>query len=289
MRPKSPRRRGGFTLIELLVVIAIIAVLIGLLLPAVQKVREAAARLRCVNNLKQIGLAAHNFHDANGRMPPSCWYVPAARSDAEGMARPENAYGSALFHLLPFVEQDNLYRSSYGTAPGWAGNHYLSSALENQPVALFTCPSDPSNDAAAAGRARGSYGANARALLKWTPVKLESSFPDGTSNTVLFSEHYARCRQTSGPFDPVEVLWTDGTALVSDSKAPQVAPFWDRLADPMPNPLVCMAWRAQGPHPGGANVCLADGSVRSVAPTVSDNTWYLALSPNDGQVMPSDW
>src|SRR5262245_50151529 len=94
----APRR--GFTLIEILVVIAIIAVLIGLLLPAVQKVREAA-------NLKQLGLAAHNYHDAHQHLPPGIGYYPPAGG----------AFGPYLFHLLPYVEQDNLYRSALGSVP----------------------------------------------------------------------------------------------------------------------------------------------------------------------------
>src|ERR1700675_3289761 len=110
--------RGGFTLIELLVVIAIIAILIGLLLPAVQKIREAAARMKCSNNLKQLGLAAHNYHDVNGRLPPAV-SIPWATTDATNTGSDlSNLQMSGAFgpnwavYLLPFVEQTNLYQQA---------------------------------------------------------------------------------------------------------------------------------------------------------------------------------
>jgi prepilin-type N-terminal cleavage/methylation domain-containing protein/prepilin-type processing-associated H-X9-DG protein len=136
MRVRSSRPRG-FTLIELLVVIAIIAVLIGLLLPAVQKVREAAARIKCANTLKQVGLALHNYHDANGVLPPACWKerVPGSPSGANSVT----AY-YWNFMLLPYLEQSALYASMpFVKNPNWGASPYIEGL--RTPIPLLRCPS----------------------------------------------------------------------------------------------------------------------------------------------------
>ena len=155
------RLRAGFTLIELLVVIAIIAILIGLLLPAVQKVREAAARTTCTNNMKQIGLAAHNYATTVGYLPPGSVISKNAALGASWMSPgdPNGPYTGTLMFLLPYVEQDSIYKlipTGYfnfeSTQPAWAystapkdtgnGNETGIPAWATNRIKTFECPSD---------------------------------------------------------------------------------------------------------------------------------------------------
>ena len=134
------RRRSAFTLIELLVVIAIIAILIALLVPAVQKVREAAARTQCINNLKQWGLAAHGYHDANKSFPPALGFP-------RGNQNPGNGFGNGIFFLLAYIEQGTVYDSTLGAAPiaGLPAGYYFAGNNQaySRPIAALMCPSNP--------------------------------------------------------------------------------------------------------------------------------------------------
>ncbi len=215
MRPVSPRR-SAFTLIELLVVIAIIAILIGLLLPAVQKVREAAARMKCSNNLKQLGLGCHNYHDTNGALPPA---VQVYNPGAPGTANVLSVYRTPGFGpnwvvlVLPQIEQGNLYNQfatdinnfmpSNGTNQNWRN-------IRGTKVPSMLCPSDTGSEIAFAlnggNWARGNYGANAGGgFINWSigssgqdgfrggvmGVNWGARFTDitdGTSNTVMINE-----------------------------------------------------------------------------------------------------
>ncbi len=337
------RRRTGFTLIELLVVIAIIGILIALLLPAVQKVREAANRMKCANNLKQIALACHNFHDAVGVMPPGAGCVPGTFTDNP----PPDTFGTVFMYLLPYIEENNLYNNMLVTSGKFAGKRWPSTdALSynggfQKAVKTYICPSDPSVDTSgvvtdldetnAEYKMWGacSYAANVQVFCKVKPwddpaepghywydqyffsagegrPRLGSSFPDGTSNTILFGEKYAVCRNPSlgdkylgGSYWAYWNIFNDGiTTLLPKhpgfeidyfNKTTGVGPYSVFQVQPNPFNGNCDPTKASTPHPGGMQAALADGSVRNIAPGINGMTWWYACVPNDGHPMPSDW
>ncbi len=311
--------RSGFTLIELLVVLAIIAVLIGLLLPAVQKVREAANRVKCGNNLRQLGLAAHQYHDAHQHLPPGVGYYPTP---------PNGVFGTYFFHLLPYVEQDNLYRSALGSVPfpppdGPAAVYYPgNNNVYSQRVATFLCPSDPSVGPDGTVTVNGSpfgascYAPNARVVGPNGPQGMArlADITDGTTNTILHAEKYARCSHTAmapafrdggtawaycasdffpwlpPPMNTPPRAFPPGFAIaafVARGAPDAVGP--GSIFQPRPPEGNCDPTRAATAHTGGIQVGLADGSVRTLAPSMSGTTWWAAVTPSGGEVLGPDW
>jgi prepilin-type N-terminal cleavage/methylation domain-containing protein len=296
-----PTPRRAFTLIELLVVIAIIAILIGLLLPAVQKVREAAARMKCGNNLKQLGIAAHSCHDTRNGLPP--YSAPDAvnvSTAAAGQFQGKNYAGMA--HLLPFMEQDNIYRAM--STSGYAGGQYY------QVVKPYICPSDTTNNnglcrtpyGGANGWAASNYAMNFLAFgngatgdVNFTAI-MPASFPDGLSNTVLFAEIYATCNNSGDINFAYGSLWADSNNVwragfcAGDYKNGVAGYPACGMFQVQPQYLTnCDPWRASSPHTGGMSACLGDGSVRFLTASVSPATWANACDPRDGSVLGSDW
>jgi prepilin-type N-terminal cleavage/methylation domain-containing protein/prepilin-type processing-associated H-X9-DG protein len=315
------RGRPGFTLIELLVVIAIIAVLIGLLLPAVQKVREASTRIKCGNNLRQIGIATHNTHDNYGFLPPLC--VNTALPNLNYSSSPlqlagpyQGAIGFTVFTwLLPFVEEDNLFKGAFTTAPPNTNN---SGGLQYHVVKKYMCPSDPTPSAAnglgattyggANGWGASNYAANY--LVFGDPprgntegsARIPASFPDGESNTIFYAERYATCGTGGDPNDQTGKvacnLWGDSNAhwraafCINTANTVPAGPGYPpcKMFQVLPDWITtCDYTVANSPHSGGINVCLGDGSVRFVSSGISPNTWIAACDPRDGQPLPGDW
>lgn len=294
----TSRRYAAFTLIELLIVIAIVAIMIGLLLPAIQKVRESAARIKCGNSLRQITLAAHHGHDDFFKFPPGLGYWPGA-----------NAYGTFHFHILPFVEQNPLYLQSYYAGIYFVGNNQVFA----QPVKLYICPSDPS--APEDGQAKdlmgntwgvSTYAVNAQVVCQVnaagaivTPQEyatLYSSFPDGTSNTILLTEKYAQCFNNNYPAggDFWGYFYT-GSSLQPYHPGCEISwngysygPASKFLVQPNPYNGGCDPTMSSSPHPGGIQIALADGSVRFLSASVTMYTWWYLCTPAGGEVLPDD-
>jgi prepilin-type N-terminal cleavage/methylation domain-containing protein len=313
----------GFTLIELLVVIAIIAILIGLLLPAVQKVREAAARTQSQNNLHQLTLAVHDYADSNGqKLPPfgGFPYYAAGRSWT---------YASVQFHLTPFLEQKTIhdlgfwqyplanYNGQQGTNPNpynticnqppctptyygnqaWLTMYYASGGAPSVPKVL-QAPSDPTAGAATWQNAVTSYLANTMAFgggsnpQYHTAGVLPGTFSDGTSQTIMFAEGYGVVN--GGSY--WRAWWRETINQYNNYTA---ADYWspNYTANPTYNPpfqtqppTASAQWYLpQGLSSAGIVVGMGDGSVRTVSSSVSSTTWYAANTPDGNDILGSDW
>jgi prepilin-type N-terminal cleavage/methylation domain-containing protein len=311
MRQARVRSARGFTLIELLVVIAIIAILIGLLLPAVQKVREAAARMSCSNNLKQLGLAVQNFASTYDSKLP-------ALTSSTGAPTLGNYQGCILISLLPFVEQQSLYKIAItNTGDTWDGtvipgvaapNNYVRSTL----VKPYQCPSDFTLSSGwAANQVNSwmgaSYGANLQLFGSSRlggncdgPQYGIGNIPDGTSNTITFAHTYAACTGNTAigagggnlwAYPGIDWSW-QWTPVVANSRkfsAGGTTSNWDGVPQTGATQATCLKNLAQSPHSGVCLVSLADGSVRSVSTSITPLTWHNALQANDGLPLGSDW
>ncbi len=317
---EGPKRRAGFTLIELLVVLAIIGVLVALLLPAVQKVREAANRTKCANNLKQIGVGIHHFHDAYGTLPPSR-ICHVNQTDLTG------SWAAWTVLLMPFIEQDNLYKQWDLSRPYFE----QSAGARESTVDLYFCPSrlspyrvsiDNSYDrfdgggpdsnfypgalgdyACASGDRLGYTGvfdsadANgamieadaqvvARRVTSWRSRTSLNSLTDGTSNTILIGEKHV---------DPA--MYGQGIAdfaayhggITSACNVARVGgPGFPLALDPFSPAL--QPERVFGSyHPGVVQFVMGDGSVRGIPKDIDPQTLRLLIVRNDGEVIPDNF
>ena len=289
--PVRPRR--GFTLIELLVVIAIIAILIGLLLPAVQKIREAANRIKCSNNLHQMALGLHNYHDTNGALPPAYRGVPNT------FFLP--GWGWSTW-ILPFVEQDNKYRQldpdnvrfGRGSNPATPAQHLGS----QDRLSVFRCPADPAPDQNPERLrfAMSNYRAVAGPItypfftenLDMGGVMFENSavrltdITDGTSATLAIGECIFDAKTGKRA-----CIWPGMSGLRSGSIWISDVMWWVDESTAQVNGTAPQAFSSR--HPGGAQFAFCDGSVRLFRTGTNPNIIKWLAGRNDGVIVPANF
>jgi prepilin-type N-terminal cleavage/methylation domain-containing protein len=285
-------RRFAFTLIELLVVIAIIAVLIGLLLPAVQKVREAAARTQCVNNLKQIGIGFHGYHDSQKHFP---W----AGSDGptKSCCNADTRVGwTWMYHLTPFIEQDAVFTATSDTTVAQAAIKIYYCPSRRQPTVYSN--GGRCDYAGNGGRDMNGIGREGVLVRQWSSLTLPAGTPpdqqrrmndisDGLSNTLMVGEkqcHPTVLGSSGGDNEPWQNSGWDQDHVRFAEQVPQ-------SDDQHPTSKEATFWsvRFGSSHPGGVPGVMCDGSVRFIRYSVNAANWSRICLIGDGEVIDGDF
>ena len=266
MKSKRAQNHSGFTMIELLVILGILLFLLGLLVPAVQQIRRAAARTQSINNLKQLAIGLHNINDAYQKLPPVVVSFPAKNEKA----------GTLFFHLLPFIEQANAYQQ--------AGGDVTKNSTYGIVIPTFLNPKDSS--APPGSRYKGwlattSYAANWMVFghTDGGTASIPRTFLDGTSNTLVFAERYQMCNGNPCAWGYSGLYYW----------APMFAFYNKGKFQNMPKQNECNPALPQSTDSAGIQVALGDGSVRLVSESISSETWWNATDPADGNPLGPDW
>lgn len=291
----SPRRRSAFTLVELLVVIAIIGSLMGLLMPAVQKIRESASRLRCQNNLRQIGLAFHHHHDQMGEFPTGGWFAltpPNYIGGVPAMGRKQQA--GWAFQILPYLEAENVWRGGQATndvdralvAIGTTQKLYFCPSRRGPQTVTYPDNYLPPLTGGSITHALCDYAAGNKegtGVVRQARATTFASISDGASNTLMVSEKRLNRRYLGMKQPDDNQGYTAGFNYdtVRKTARPPLPDYFAEFGDG--------AGLFGSSHTGGLNILLADGSVRFTSYAISPRTFYLLGNASDGQPLPGDF